>query len=287
MNIEHLFDPRTFTLTYVVWDPATKDAAIIDPVLDYDPLDVRVFTESLERLEAFVKTNGLKPHYVLETHAHADHLSGAQELKRRFGSKIAIGASITAVQETFAGLLDFEKDFPLDGSQFDTLLTDGGGLEVGSLRFEALHTPGHTPACMTYKVGDAVFTGDALFMPDSGTGRADFPKGSAEDLYDSITKKIYTLPDDTRVFVGHDYQPNGRNLECETTVGASKAKNIMLPGDLSRDAFIEKRTGRDRTLRPPNLIFQSIQVNIRAGELPPPAANGRRYLKLPLNLLGG
>lgn len=281
MTIEPFFDPRTWTLTYLVWDPATLDAVVVDPVLDYDPIRLRIHDESVQKLLARVAELKLTLRWVLETHAHADHLSGADLLRRRTGAKIAVGARITDVQQVFAGVFQLD-DFPCDGRQFDRLVTEGDVLEAGSLRVGVLETPGHTPACVTWRIGDAVFTGDALFMPDQGTGRCDFPNGSPEQLYTSI-RKLYALPDATRVFVGHDYQPNGRPLRWETTVGEEKASNIQLRGDTARDQFVAWRAARDKTLNLPNLIFQSLQVNIRAGALPP-ATDGRRFLKLPINL---
>ena len=284
MQIRAFFDPATYTLTYLVWDEATRDAVIIDPVLDFDPLAIRTSQTSADEVVAFVSQAGLEVHWILETHAHADHLSGSQVLKSALGARIAIGEHIRAVQETFKGLLNLDASFPTDGSQFDALLADGEVLRAGALEIGVIHTPGHTPACVTFQIGDALFTGDALFMPDFGTGRCDFPRGSAEDLYDSI-QKLYALPDETRVFVGHDYQPGGRALAYETTIGASKASNKQLTAATSREAFIQFRSARDAVLQPPRLIFPSIQVNINAGELPVPEDNDVRYLKLPLNVL--
>lgn len=286
MKIETFFDPATWTLTYVVFDPETRDAIVIDPVLDYDPLAVSTNTESNERVAAFIDEQGLQVRGILETHAHADHLSGSQWLKERYGAPVIIGEHIQTVQETFKGVFNLPEDFKTDGSQFDRLVTDGEQLELGSLSIKVLHTPGHTPACVSYLIDDAVFTGDALFMPDFGTGRCDFPAGSAEDLYDSITSKLYTLPDDTRVFVGHDYLPGGRELQYESTIGQEKARNVQLPADRSREDFVHFRTERDKTLRPPNLIFQSVQVNVDAGHLPDPEGNGIRYLRMPMNIFG-
>lgn len=282
VNIEAFFDPRTWTLTYLVWDPHTKDAVVVDPVLDYDPVRVRVHDESVAKLLARVAELGLALRWVLETHAHADHLSGADLIRRRTGAKIAIGARITDVQEVFAGVFQLGPDFPRDGRQFDRLVSDGDVVEAGSLRIRALETPGHTPACVTWTVGDAIFTGDALFQPDQGTGRCDFPNGSAEHLYTSI-RKLYELPDATRVFVGHDYQPNGRPLRYETTIGEEKAANVQLRADTPREQFVAWRTARDKTLNLPNLLFQSLQVNIRAGALPA-ETGGRRFLRLPMNV---
>lgn len=285
MQIETFFDPATWTLTYVVYDESTKDAVVIDPVLDFDPLAISVSTASNDKVAAFVQEKGLNLHYILETHAHADHLSGSQDLKKRFGSKIAIGEHIQTVQQTFKGVFNLPADFATDGSQFDQLVTDGETFDAGSLSIHVLHTPGHTPACVTYHIGDAIFTGDALFMPDMGTGRCDFPAGSADDLFASITK-LYALPDDTRVFVGHDYMPGGRELAWESTIAEEKEKNVQLPASRSREEFVKFRTARDATLNPPKLIFQSVQVNVRAGELPEAEENGLRYLKLPMGVFG-
>ncbi len=282
MQIEAFFDPATFTLTYVVHDPATGDAVVIDPVLDFDSRRWAVTTKSAEEVQRFAREKSLNVRWVLDTHAHADHLTGMDVLKRAFGAPTAIGAGITKVQQVFASA--FDVNVPADGSQWDELLGDGQTLEAGSLAVTALHTPGHTPACLTYSIGDALFTGDALFMPDYGTGRTDFPGGSPEDLYDSITGKLYSRPDASRVFVGHDYQPGGRELAYQTTIGASKEQNIRLRGNTSRADFVTARRNRDAELSPPNLILQSLQINIDAGRLPEPAANGRRYLKMPLGL---
>lgn len=284
MRIHSLFDPATYTLTYVVFDPDSRDAVVIDPVLDYDPLASRVSQTSLAGVAAFLREHGLRLRHILETHAHADHLSGAQALKQRFGAAVAIGERITEVQAVFKGLFGLPDSFPTDGRQFDRLLADGAVLDLGGLRVEAIHTPGHTPACLSYRIADAVFTGDALFIEDYGTGRCDFPAGSAADLYDSIHNKLYRLPDETRVFVGHDYLPGGRALRSETTIGRSKRENIQLRADTSREEFIAFRTRRDATLTAPRLLFPSVQVNIDAGHLPAAAGNGTRYLRIPLNL---
>lgn len=284
MQIETFYDPATSTLTYVVFDPSSKDAVVIDPVLDYDPLSSSTATGSLEALETFLREHELRPHYVLETHAHADHLSGSQYLKRRFGAKIGIGARIREVQNVFRDVFDLPEEFRTDGSQFDQLFEDGERVVAGTLTFEVIATPGHTPACVTYKFADAVFTGDALFMEDAGTGRCDFPSGSADALYTSVHDRLYTLPDSTRVFVGHDYQPNGRKLRYATTIGTSKRKNVQLCESTSRAEFVKLRTARDATLAAPRLLYPSVQVNVDAGSLPKPHANGRRYLSVPLNL---
>ncbi|NVB38130.1 MBL fold metallo-hydrolase [Pseudenhygromyxa sp. WMMC2535] len=286
MEIRAFFDEPTYTLTYLVWDPKTKDAVVIDPVLDYDPLASQTSTASTDELGAAIDELGLKLRWVLETHAHADHLSSSQLLKDRYGAPVAIGERITEVQKTFKHIFDLPEDFAIDGSQFDRLLKDGETFEAGSLKIDVIATPGHTPACVTYKIEDALFTGDALFMDDYGTGRCDFPRGSAEQLYESIHGRLYQQPDATRVFVGHDYLPDGRELAYETTIAKSKANNPQLRADTSREQFVEFREKRDATLAPPRLIFQSVQVNVDAGHIPKPHANEIRYLRLPLNLFG-
>ncbi|HJK97398.1 MAG TPA: MBL fold metallo-hydrolase [Polyangiaceae bacterium LLY-WYZ-14_1] len=286
MQIRHFYDPATFTLTFLVHDPETKDAVVIDPVLDYNPLGSQTSTTSVDAISEVLRREGLQLRGILETHAHADHLSGSQLLKRRHEADVAIGERITVVQETFKGLFDLPDSFPTDGSQFDRLLADGEVFQAGSIPVETIATPGHTPACVTYKIGDAIFTGDALFIEDFGTGRCDFPKGSAEDLYDSIQGKLYTLPDDTRVFVGHDYQPGGRELRWETTIGRSKAENVQLKASTGKEEFVRFRKERDATLAAPKLLFQSVQVNVDAGRLPGKRANGNRYLNIPINLFG-
>ncbi len=285
MQISHFYDARTSTLTYVVFDPDTRDAVVIDPVLDYEPFASRTFTESVDAVTAFLKGKELTLHWILETHAHADHLSGSQLLKARFPeARVAVGARITEVQALFKRIFDLPADFATDGRQFDRLLADGEVVEAGSLRLETIYTPGHTPACVTFKTDDALFTGDALFMPDQGSGRCDFPGGSARDLFRSITERVYTLPDDTRVFVGHDYQPGGRPVAFETTVGEQKRANKQLPAGITERAFVEAREARDATLAAPKLLFQSVQVNIEAGALPAPSGNAVRYLKIPVNV---
>lgn len=284
MEIQPFYDPETFTLTYLVWDPATRDAIVIDPVLDYDPLASQTSTHSVDQLSAAIRELDLRLRWVLETHAHADHLSGSQLLEQRFDAPVAIGRRITEVQQTFKHIFDLGEEFATDGSQFGRLLDDGEVLEAGSLRIEVIATPGHTPACVTYRIDNAIFTGDALFMHDYGTGRCDFPRGSAEALYHSVHDRLYALPDETRVFVGHDYQPGGRAPAWETTIGQSKAQNPQLRADTSEREFVEFRRRRDATLKPPRLIFQSVQVNADAGRIPPAHANGIRYLRLPLNL---
>ncbi len=284
MEIKTFFDPETFTLTYIVFDPATKDAVILDPVLDYDPAAVKTSTSSITKLAEFVQKHSLHVHYILETHAHADHLSGAHELVQRYfpNAKIAIGERITEVQKTFKSIFNFPASFKTDGSQFHRLLKDNEEVKVGSLSFKVIFTPGHTPACASYLFGDAVFTGDALFMPDYGTGRCDFPKGDARALYHSVSERLYSLPDATRVFVGHDYQPQGRPLAFETTIGESKKNNIQLNVTTPESEFVSFRNKRDDTLAAPRLLFPSVQVNIAAGEFPEPESNGKTYLKLPV-----
>lgn len=286
MNIEAFFDSKTWTLTYLVWDPTSKDALIIDPVLDYDAQRVKVTDDSVNKLIARVRELGLTLHYALETHAHADHLTGAHLLRQRTGAKIGAGERIRDVQATFRDVFDLGDSFVPDGHHFDLLAKDGEVFHAGTIAVRTLATPGHTPACVTWQIGDAVFTGDALFMPDQGTGRCDFPKGSADDLYASV-QKLYALPDETRVFVGHDYQPGGRELKYQTTIGEEKAQNIQLKAETPRDTYVAWRTARDKTLNLPNLIYPSLFVNIRAGELPEAGAAGVRYLKLPLNLFDG
>ncbi len=285
MKIEPFYDARTFTVSYVVYDEASKDALIIDPVLDYDSAASKIWAESVELIIAFVAKQQLKVHYILETHAHADHLSGSQLLKRAFPkAKIAIGQGITVVQALFKTVFDLTEVFTTDGSQFDQLFADGEKVVAGTISFEVIFTPGHTPACATYKINDALFVGDAIFMPDGGTGRCDFPAGSAKDLYHSITQKLYTFPDATRIFVGHDYQPGGREVLWETTVGAEKQNNVQLKATTSEAEFIAFRTARDKTLAAPKLLFQSVQVNIDAGKMPKPNEDKRRYLSIPINV---
>ena len=284
-KIQPFFDERTYTLTYVVYDDETKDAVVIDPVLDYEPGASAMWTESADQAVDFLKEKDLTLHYILETHAHADHLSGAQHIKKTYpDAKLAIGARITAVQELFKGVFNLSEDFPTDGRQFDHLLEDEEVLTAGSLEFKTLYTPGHTPACASYLIDDAVFTGDALFMPDFGTGRCDFPGGSSEDLYDSVTKRIYTLGDDVRTFTGHDYQPGGREVAYQATVAEQKEKNVQLPASLSKEEFVERRDTRDATLSAPRLLLQSLQVNIDAGGLPEAEDNEKVYLRIPVNV---
>lgn len=280
--LEAFFDKDTFTLTYVVYDENSKDAIVVDPVLDYDPAASKVSDESITKLLKFIEAQELKVHYILETHAHADHLTGAAELKRRIDdSKIAIGKNITKVQELFSGFFNL-KDFNTSGVQFDVLLNEEETLHAGTIEVKTIFTPGHTPACSSYLIDDMLFTGDALFMPDYGTGRCDFPAGSAQDLYHSIHEKLYKLPDSTRVMTGHDYQPNGRELKYESTIGENKKSNVQLKEGTSEQEFIKFRTERDKTLAAPRLLLPSVQVNIDAGHLPEEEDNGSRYLRIPI-----
>ena len=279
------FDEPTFTVSYVVEDPATKTAAIVDSVLDYAPNSGRTSTESADKIIAFVKEKGLKVEWLLETHVHADHLSAAPYLKKALGGKIAIGANIKVVQGIFGKVFNAEPGFPTDGRQFDKLFVDGDTFSVGSIPGKVMHTPGHTPACLTYLIGDAGFVGDTLFMPDYGTARCDFPGGNASTLFQSI-QKIFALPDETRLFMCHDYKAPGRDTYAwETTVGEEKKKNIHVHEGVSEADFVAMRSARDATLDMPRLILPSVQVNMRAGELPPAEDNGTRYLKIPLNAL--
>ncbi|ACL96424.1 MBL fold metallo-hydrolase [Caulobacter vibrioides] len=279
-DVQAFFDTATFTASYLVVDPATKTAAIIDPVLDFEPKAGKLSTTSADALLAAVRDQGLHLAYVLETHAHADHLSAADLIRRKTGAKIVIGAKITEVQKTFIPV--FESDARPDGAVFDVLMEEGDALPLGELSIAALHTPGHTPACMTYRIGDAAFVGDTLFMPDYGTARADFPGGDARTLYRSI-QKVLALPDETRIFVGHDYLPAGRDtFHWETTVAEERARNIHVGGGAQEDDFVAMRQARDATLAAPTLILPSLQVNIRAGALPDPTAAGNVFLRLPV-----
>lgn len=283
MNIQPFHDQATSTLTYVVFDPLSKDAVVIDSVLDFDPVASQTSTASVEKIARFGREHQLRFHWILETHPHADHLSGAQWLRRRLEGRTVIGEGVRDVQQTFKKLLDLPASAATDGSQFDRLVRDGDVLAAGALRIEVIATPGHTPGCVTYKIEDAVFTGDALFIEDYGTGRCDFPHGSAEDLYASVHDKLYALPDETRVFVGHDYQPGGRQLRYETTIGVSKVKNVHLRADTTKEEFVTFRKTRDATLKPPRLLYASMLINAGAGWLPEPHPNGVRYLVTPLN----
>jgi glyoxylase-like metal-dependent hydrolase (beta-lactamase superfamily II) len=279
-DVQAFFDPATFTASYIVADPATHWAAIIDPVLDFEPKAGKLSTRSADTLLEAIRARGLKLAYVLETHAHADHLSAADYIRHETGAKVVIGARIIEVQKTFIPV--FEADVSDDGSVFDVLINEGDVLTLGALTIGAMHTPGHTPACMTYTIGDAAFVGDTLFMPDYGTARADFPGGDARILYRSI-RKVLSLPPETRIFVGHDYLPEGRSdHRWETTVAEERARNIHVRDGLDEDAFVAMRTARDATLSAPTLILPSLQVNIRAGALPDPTPAGQVFLRLPV-----
>jgi glyoxylase-like metal-dependent hydrolase (beta-lactamase superfamily II) len=281
MNVKHFFDKDTFTLTYVVFDEVTKDSLIIDPVLDFDPPSGRVEDKSALEVIRFIKEMNLKVHWVLETHAHADHLSSAQLLKEYFpGARVAISERIKSVQNVFKGIFNL-TDFVPNGSDFDFLIKDHEKFSAGSLTVLPIPSPGHTPACTSYLIGENLFTGDALFMPDYGTGRCDFPGGSASELYSSIMK-LYELPEETKVFVGHDYLPGNRELRFQTTIGESKKSNIQLKVSTSQIEFITFREARDKTLKAPRLLLPSLQVNIAAGHLPKREENNVSYLKLPL-----
>lgn len=284
MEIKHFFDKETSTLTYVVFDKNTRDAVVIDPVMDYDSASGEIRSDSLKEVLEFLKGKSLIPHYVLETHAHADHLSSAQLFKETFPQiKVGISKNIQKVQQSFKDLLNLEEAFSSDGSQFDKLIGDDEVFHAGSLEIHALSTPGHTPACISYLMGGThLFTGDTLFIEDYGTGRCDFPGGSAAALYHSVHSKLYSLPDETEVFVGHDYQPGNRELRFKTTIGESKRHNIQLKKETAQSDFIVFRETRDKTLKVPKLLFASIQVNIRGGKLPASEKNGQSYLKIPL-----
>jgi glyoxylase-like metal-dependent hydrolase (beta-lactamase superfamily II) len=282
--VKGFFDPATWTVSYVVYEKEGADCAIVDSVLDYDPKSGRTRTTSADKLIAFVQEKQLKVQWILETHAHADHLSAAHYLRKKLGGRIAIGAAITNVQDVFKKIFNLEPEFRPDGHQFDHLLKDGETFAIGALIARAMSVPGHTPACMAYQVDDAVFVGDTLFMPDVGTARCDFPGGSAPTLYQS-TRKLLGLPGETRLFMCHDYPPAGREAAWETTVAAQRAGNIHVHDGVSEDEFVRMRTARDATLDMPVLILPAVQVNIRAGELPPAEANGVAYLKIPLNAL--
>ena len=283
-QVHGIFDTATSTVTYVVYEKPGSACAIIDSVLDYDPKSGRTKHTSADKVVDFVKTNQLKVEWILETHAHADHLSAAPYLKEQLGGKTAIGDHIGGVQKVFKGIFNMEADFKADGSQFDHLFKDGESIPVGGLVGHTMYVPGHTPACVAYQFGDAVFVGDTMFMPDVGTARCDFPGGDAKTLYAS-TRKILSLPPETRLFMCHDYPPNGRPVTFKATVAEQRAKNIHVHDGISEAQFVELRTKRDATLDMPVLILPAVQINIRAGELPPKEDNGIAYVKIPLNAL--
>ena len=278
------FDPKTFTVTYVIWDHATRRAAVIDPILDYDFKSGHTGTASADEVLAYLRGNDLQVDWILETHAHADHLSGARYFQQHAGGRIAIGEHIREVQETFKKLFNLERSFLPDGSQFDHLFRDGETFRIGELEATALLVPGHTPADMAYRVDGAVFVGDTLFMPDVGSARADFPGGDAHQLYRSI-HRLLDLPLETAVYVCHDYPPSSRAARWQTTVAEQRAHNIHVHDGIGEEAFVQMRRARDATLDVPTLILPSIQVNVRGGQLPPPDDNGVAYLRIPLNAL--
>ena len=283
-DVTGFLDPDSSTISYVVKDPASSACAIVDPVLDIDYAAGRLSTRSADVIVAHVRDRGLRVDWLIETHVHADHLSAAPYQQQTLGGKIGIGERITVVQDTFGKVFNEGTEFRRDGSQFDRLFGDGDTYAIGGMTAVAWHTPGHTPACMTHVVGDAAFVGDTLFMPDGGTARADFPGGDARELYRSI-KRVLSLPAGTRLFICHDYAPGGREIRWETTVAAERASNIHVHDGVDEDAFVAMRTARDATLAMPRLILPSLQVNMRAGRLPPKDEDGRQFLKVPVNAL--
>jgi glyoxylase-like metal-dependent hydrolase (beta-lactamase superfamily II) len=283
-DIKAFFDPETWTFTYVVYGGKGSPCVVIDSVLNYDSKSGRTSTRSAGEVVHFIREEELQLTWILETHAHADHLTAAPYLQSELGGKIVIGDHIANVQNVFKEVFNLEKDFAVDGSQFDYLLKDGESLSFGDLSLKALYVPGHTPACMAYEIGDALFVGDTLFMPDVGTARCDFPGGSAQTLYQSI-QRVLAYPDETKLYMCHDYPPSDRPVAFCTTVGAEKKSNIHVHEGITEEQFVQMRNKRDATLDMPNLILPSIQVNIRAGHLPEPESNGKSYLKIPLNAL--
>lgn len=282
-TVRPFFDDDTFTVTYLVVDETTRRCAIIDSVRDFDPKSGRTSHDSADKVLAAVAADGLTVDWILETHVHADHLSAAPYLKDKTGAPIAIGANIKTVQDTFRRIFNTPDVVP-DGHQFDRLFEDGDTFRIGDLEGRVLHTPGHTPACLSYLIGDAVFVGDTIFMPDFGSARCDFPNGDARTLYRSV-RKLLALPPETRMFVGHDYAPGGRAYAWETTVAAQRAENIHMKDGVSEEEFVRMRTERDATLDMPRLLLPSVQVNMRAGQLPPAEDNGVRYMKIPIDAL--
>ena len=284
MKIQHFYDEQTSTLTYLVHDE--NAGVVIDPVRDFDPKNGRTSWASSDKVAAEIDRMGLQIPYVIDTHAHADHMSGAPFFKERYGARTVVGSRMGEVQEAFRKIYNLGPDFPVDASQFDIQISEGESLAVGGLEIEALHTPGHTPAHMSWKLGDVVFVGDTLFAPDYGSARCDFPGGSAADLYDTI-QRFYSMPDETRIFLCHDYMPGGRPLQFETTIGRQKRSNIQIREKTSKEVYVAFREKADQKLAAPALILPSVQVNLCAGELPEPEDNGTSYLKIPLNVLGG
>lgn len=281
-EITAFFDPQTNTISYVVKDPASDACAVVDSVMDIDYAAGRIFFESADRIIAHIREKGLRLEWLIETHVHADHLSAAPYIQERLGGRIGIGENIRTVQDTFGKVFNEGTEFQRDGSQFDHLFGEGDTYKVGGMTCFAMHTPGHTPACMTHVMGDAAFVGDTLFMPDGGTARADFPGGDAGELYRSI-RKVLALPEAFRLFMCHDYGPNGRDIRWETTVGEERAHNIHARDGVTEEEFVAMRTARDATLDMPKLIIPSIQVNMRAGKLPPKDDSGKTFLKVPVN----
>jgi glyoxylase-like metal-dependent hydrolase (beta-lactamase superfamily II) len=284
-KVMSFFDKATNNVSHIAADPATGECAIIDPLLDYDQASGRTSTQSADAIAEYVKTHGLSVEWIIDTHIHADHLSAAQYLKAELGGKLGIGEHISAIQSVFGKLFNVEADFRLDGSQFDHLFKDGETYKIGNISAQALHTPGHTPACMTHVIGNAAFVGDTLFMPDYGTARCDFPGGDAHALFHSI-RRIFELPDETRIFLNHDYLPAERDQYCwETSVGEQRRENVHVHDGISEGEFVAMRTKRDASLATPRLMIPSVQVNMRAGEFPPAESNGTRYLKVPVDIL--
>ena len=284
-TVQGFFDDTTNTISYVVWDPATEKAAVIDALLDFDQASGRTKTDSADRLIAFVREKGLEVEWVIDTHVHADHLTATPYVREQLGGQTGIGEHIATVQKVFGEIFNEGQAFHTDGSQFDHLFKDGETYRLGSIDAKAIHTPGHTPACMSHVIGDAVFVGDTIFMPDFGTARCDFPGGDAGTLYDSI-QKLFALPDETRIFLCHDYKAPGRDdYVWETTIGEEKHSNKHVKQGTSREDFVKMRTERDATLSMPKLILPSVQINMRAGEMPPAEPNGKIYMKLPINAL--
>lgn len=283
-DVKGFFDEATNTISYIVKDPASNACAVIDSVMDIDYAAGRISYNHADQIIADIKARGLELQWLIETHVHADHLSAAPYIQEKLGGKIGIGRNIMVVQDTFGKIFNEGTEFQRDGSQFDRLFDDGDTYQIGTMKAFAIHTPGHTPACMTHVMGNAAFVGDTLFMPDGGSARADFPGGDAGMLYDSI-QKVLALPDDMRLFMCHDYGPNGRDIRWETTVGEEKAHNIHVGGGKTREEFVKFRTERDAQLAMPKLIIPSLQVNMRAGKLPPAEDDGKTYLKVPVNRL--
>ncbi|MEP3047078.1 MAG: MBL fold metallo-hydrolase [Roseibium sp.] len=281
-DVKAFFDPATNTISYVVKDPNSKSCAVVDSVMDIDYAAGRITYDNADEIIAYIKENDLNLEWLIETHVHADHLSGAPYIQQQLAGKLGIGDKITVVQETFGKVFNEGTEFQRDGSQFDKLFQDGDTYQIGGMSAFAMYTPGHTPACMVHVMGDAAFVGDTLFMPDGGSARADFPGGDAAILYDSI-QQVLALPDDMRLFMCHDYGPNGRDIQWETTVGAEKEHNIHVGEGKTRDDFVKFRTDRDAQLDMPKLIIPSLQVNMRAGKLPPADESGKTFLKVPVN----